>query len=154
MPLDPIAAGLLQQMEEAGMPPLNEMSPADARVAAEAFRDLAGEPEDVADVRNTTVPGPGGDIPVRVYTPRGDGPFGCLVYYHGGGWVLGDIEGLDTACRALANAGGCVVVSVEYRLAPEHKFPAPLDDCYAARRVGRRQRRVAERRRFQAGRRR
>jgi acetyl esterase len=132
MPLDPIAAGLLQQMDEAGMPPLNEMSPEDARVAAEGFRDLAGEPEDVADVRDTVVPGPGGDIPVRVYTPRGDGPFGCLVYYHGGGWVLGDIQGLDSTCRALANAAGCVVVSVEYRLAPEHKFPAPFDDSYAA----------------------
>lgn len=132
MPLDPIAAGLLQQMEEAGMPPLNEMSPADARVASEGFRALAGEPEDVADVRDVAIPGPGGDLPVRVYTPVADGPLPCLVYYHGGGWVLGDIEGLDSTCRALANAAGCVVVSVEYRLAPEHKFPAPLDDCIAA----------------------
>jgi acetyl esterase/lipase len=132
MPLDPIAAGLLQQMEEAGMPPLNEMSPDDARVAAEGFRELAGEPEDVADVRDTTFPGPGGDVPIRIYTPAGEGPLPCLVYYHGGGWVLGDIQGLDTTCRALANAAGCVVVSVEYRLAPEHKFPAPFDDSYAA----------------------
>jgi acetyl esterase len=132
MPLDPIAAGLLQQMEEAGMPPLNEMSPADARVAAEGFRELAGEPEDVAGVQDLSIPGPGGEIPVRVYTPAGQGALPCLVYYHGGGWVLGDIQGLDCTCRALANAAGCVVVSVEYRLAPEHKFPAPLDDCIAA----------------------
>ena len=133
MPLDPIAAGLLQQMAEAGMPPLNEMSPADARLAAEGFRELAGEPEDVAGVQDIDIPGPGGDIPVRVYTPAGDGsPLPCLVYYHGGGWVLGDIQGLDSTCRALANAAGCVVVSVEYRLAPEHKFPAPLDDSIAA----------------------
>ena len=134
MPLDPIAAGLLEQMAEAGMPPLNEMSPADARQAAEGFRALAGEPEDVADVTDSTIPGPGGDIPVRIYTPAGAGsePLPCLIYYHGGGWVLGDIEGLDTACRALANRAGCKVVSVEYRLAPEHKFPAPLDDSYAA----------------------
>ena len=132
MPIDPIAAGLLQQMEEAGMPPLNEMSPPDARVAAEGFRDLAGEPEDVAAVQDITIPGPGGEIPARVYTPDGDGARPCLVYYHGGGWVIGDIQGLDSTCRALANAAGCVVVSIEYRLAPEHKFPAPLDDCVAA----------------------
>ncbi|MEZ5407032.1 MAG: alpha/beta hydrolase [Acidimicrobiales bacterium] len=132
MPIDPIAAGLLQQMAEAGMPPLNEMSPADARLAAEGFRALAGEPEPVADVTNRTIPGPGGDIPVRIYTPAGGGSsLACLVYYHGGGWVLGDIEGVDTICRAVANRAGCKVVSVEYRLAPEHKFPAPFDDCYA-----------------------
>jgi acetyl esterase len=134
MPLDPNAAGLLQQLEEAGMPPLNEMSPEDARLAAEGFRALAGEPEDVADVTDRTIPGPGGDIPVRIYTPAGagDGPLPCLVYLHGGGWVLGDIEGVDTICRIVANRSGHKVVSVEYRLAPEHKFPAPLDDCYAA----------------------
>ncbi len=133
MALDPIAAGLLQQMAEAGMPPLNEMSPADARVAAEGFRELAGEPEDVAAVGDSVVPGPGGDIPVRIYTPAGagDGPHPALVYFHGGGWVLGDIQGMDSTCRALANRAGVVIVSVEYRLAPEHKFPAPLDDCYA-----------------------
>ena len=133
MPIDPIAAGLLQQMAEAGMPPLNEMSPADARLAAEGFKALAGEPEPVADVTNRTIPGPGGEIPVRIYTPAGGGAsLPCLVYYHGGGWVLGDIESLDTICRAVANRAGCKVVSVEYRLAPEHKFPAPFDDCYAA----------------------
>lgn len=134
MSIDPIAVGLLEQMAQAGMPPLNEMSPADARVAAEGFRDLAGEPEEVADVSDSAIRGPGGDIPVRIYTPIGAGsdPLPCLIYYHGGGWVLGDIQGVDTACRALANRAGCKVVSVEYRLAPEHKFPAPLKDSYAA----------------------
>jgi len=134
MPIDPIAAGLLQQMAEQAMPPLNEMSPAEARLAAEGFRALAGEPEEVADVSDRTIPGPGGDIPIRVYTPAGAGSraLPCLIYYHGGGWVLGDIIGTDTICRAVANRTGCKIVSVEYRLAPEHKFPAPLDDCYAA----------------------
>jgi acetyl esterase len=134
MPIDPIAAGLLQQMAEAGMPPLNEMSPTDARAAAEGFLALAGEPEDVANVTDRAIPGPGGEIPVRVYTPAGagSGPLPCLVYYHGGGWVLGDIAGVDTICRAVANRAGCTVMSIEYRLAPEHKFPAPFDDCYAA----------------------
>jgi len=134
MPLDPIAAGLLQQLEEAGLPPINELPPAEARLAAEGFRDLSGAPEDVADVTDRSLPGPGGAIRVRVFTPAGagDGPLPCLVYYHGGGWVIGDIETLDPACRALANRAGCKVVSVEYRLAPEHEFPAPFDDCYAA----------------------
>ena len=93
MPLDPIAAGLLQQMDEAGMPPLNEMSPADARVAAEGFHDLAGEPEDVADVSDRTIPVPAGRSRSASTRRRGSARCRCLVYYHGGGWVLGDIEG-------------------------------------------------------------
>ncbi len=132
MALDPIAAGFLEQLEAAGMPPLNEMSPVDARAAAGAFADLAGAGDDVADQIDRTIPGPGGDIPVRVYTPNGSGPFPCLVYFHGGGWVLGDLPGVNGVCRSLANRASCVVVSVDYRLAPEHKFPAPLDDCFAA----------------------
>jgi acetyl esterase len=116
------------------MPPLHHLSPADARTAAQGFRALSGEPEAVAEVTDRTIPGPGGPLPARVYTPAraAGGPLPCLVYYHGGGWVFGDIEGVDTICRAVANRAGCKVVSIEYRLAPEHKFPAPLDDCYAA----------------------
>jgi acetyl esterase len=71
-------------------------------------------------------------MPVRLYTPPGRGPFPVLVYFHGGGWVIGNIAAYDPTCRALTNAAGCVVVSVEYRLAPEHKFPAAPEDCYAA----------------------
>lgn len=134
MAIDPIATGLLQQMAEAGAPPLNELSPADARLAAEGFLVLAGEKEEVESAVEMTFPGPGGNVAVTVYTPKGApaGPLGCLVYYHGGGWVLGDREGVDPTLRKLANEAKCKVVSVEYRLAPEHKFPAPLDDCYAA----------------------
>jgi acetyl esterase len=134
MPIDPIAAGLLQQMAEAGAPPLNELSPAEARLSAEGFLALAGEKDEVDSAVEMTFPGPGGNVAVTVYTPKGApaGPLGCLVYYHGGGWVLGDREGVDPTLRKLANAAKCKVVSVEYRLAPEHKFPAPLDDCYAA----------------------
>jgi acetyl esterase len=134
MPIDPVAALLLQQMAAQAAPPLNEMSPAEARLAAEGFRALAGEPEPVAAVSDRTIPGPAKDIPIRIYTPAGAGSeaLPCLVYYHGGGWVLGDIIGTDNICRAVANRTGCKIVSVEYRLAPEHKFPAPLDDCYAA----------------------
>ncbi|MBM3769976.1 MAG: alpha/beta hydrolase [Acidimicrobiia bacterium] len=134
MPLDPIAAGLLKQLADANMPPLNQMSPVDARVAAQGFRALSGDPEPVAEVVDLTIPGPGGPLPARVYTPTGaaGGRLPCLVYYHGGGWVFGDIEGVDAINRAVANRAGCKVLSIEYRLAPEHKFPAPLDDCYAA----------------------
>lgn len=134
MPLDPIAAGLLQQMADAGMPPLNEQSPADARVAAEGFIALGGPGDPIAEAADRIVPGPHGDIPIRVYRPNvsTSGPLPCLVYFHGGGWVLGNVDSTDAICRAVANRAGCVVVSVEYRLSPEYKFPIPLDDCYAA----------------------
>src|SRR5690242_10653132 len=133
MALDPAAKTLLDQMAEAGMPPLNEMSPVDARAAAEGFIALAGEGEQVADVQDRKVAGPHGDIPIRIYRPAGAGtvPLPALVYYHGGGWVIGTNETLDATCRALANRAGCVVVSVDYHLAPEYKFPIPLDDCFA-----------------------
>ena len=135
MPLDPAAEGLLAQLEEAGLPPLNEMSPPDAREAAKGFAELGGEGEEVADVTNRTFTGPAGEVPARIYTPRGadpDAALPCLVYFHGGGWVIGDLDMVDSICRAVANRAMCKVVSVDYRMAPEHKFPAPLDDCYAA----------------------
>jgi acetyl esterase len=133
MALDPAAAGLLEQMAAAGLPPLNELSPPEAREAAAGFVELAGPGEEVASVENRTVPGPAGPVPVRIYTPgRGSAPRPALVYFHGGGWVIGDLETTDAICRALANRAACVVVSVDYRLAPEYKFPVPLDDCYAA----------------------
>ena len=78
-----------------------------------------------------TVPGDGGDIPVRVYRPAADGPLGVLVWYHGGGFVIGDLDTADATARDLAAGAGCVVVSVDYRLAPEHRFPAAADDAWA-----------------------
>jgi acetyl esterase len=139
MALDPAAADLLRQMDEAGLPPLNEMSPVDARVAAEGFVALGGPGDDVAEIVNRTVPGPHGDIPIRIYRPnvaadsteRADA-LPCLVYFHGGGWVIGTVDSTEAVCKAVANRAGCVVVSVEYRLSPEFKFPIPFDDCYAA----------------------
>jgi acetyl esterase len=71
-------------------------------------------------------------MPTRIYMPYGTGPFPVLVYLHGGGWVIGDLEAYDATCRALTNAAGCLVVAMEYHLAPEHKFPAAPEDCYAA----------------------
>jgi acetyl esterase len=86
----------------------------------------------VAKVQSSMIPGPEGAVPVRVYTPEGAGPFPIIVYYHGGGWVLASPEAYDSSSRALANMSNAVVVSVDYRLAPEHKFPAAHEDSYAA----------------------
>jgi acetyl esterase len=91
-------------------------------------------PPTVAKVDDGKIPGPAGSIPVRIYTPAGTGPFPVLVYYHGGGFVIGDLESHDGVCRQLTNSAGCVTVAVDYRLAPEAKFPAAVDDCYAATR--------------------
>ncbi len=133
MPLDEQAEAFLQRLEEAGGPPLNEMTPTEARAAlAATVEESAGDPEPVGSITNRTIPGPLGDIPIRVYTPEGTGPFPALVYFHGGGWVAGDLEMVDPSCTMLTNRVGAVVVSVDYRLAPEHKFPAPLTDCYSA----------------------
>jgi acetyl esterase len=133
MPLDSQAEAFLRQLDEAGGPPLNEMTPAEAREAlAATVKETAGEPEPVGSISNRSILGPLGDIPIRVYTPEGASPFPALVYFHGGGWVAGDLEMVDPLCTLLANRAGAVVVSVAYRLAPEHKFPAPLEDCYAA----------------------
>ena len=106
--------------------------PADAVKAVLKKQGRSTSPEPVAKVENRTIPGPAGRIPVRVYTPSGNGPKPVLVYFHGGGWVIANIQAYDSSCRALANAADCVVVSVGYRQAPEHKFPAAHEDSYAA----------------------
>ena len=116
------------------VPTVSTLSPAEARSWDErvaGFFTLTTE--DVANVENFTVPGPRGPIPLRVYTPKGE-KANLLMYFHGGGWVLGNIDLVDLPCRLLANRTGRVVVSVDYRLAPEQKFPAAADDCYAATR--------------------
>ena len=132
MPLLPSFRGILDAVASAPTP-LWELPVVEARRNAEvgaAF--LGGEPEHVGSVRDRTIPGPGGPISVRVYQPDGYGPHGVLVYFHGGGYVMCSIDTHDTLCRQLCNRGRCVVVSVDYRLAPEHPFPAGLDDAIAA----------------------
>jgi acetyl esterase len=131
MPLKPDVQALLEQIEAQGMPPFDEMSVPQARDVVGAFRDLQGEPEPVAEIRDILVPGPAGELPVRVYNPAPGTPLPLLVYFHGGGWVIGNIEIVDKPCRALANAAQCVVASAQYRLSPETKFPGPVEDCYA-----------------------
>jgi len=132
MGLDPQARAVLEQMAAAGGPALNELSVEEARAGSAALTAMQGAPEAVAGVEDRTLAGPGGALPVRIYTPFGRGPFPVLMYFHGGGWVIGDIASSDGLCRALANAAGCIVISVDYRLAPEHPFPAAADDAYRA----------------------
>ena len=93
---------------------------------------VQGAPETVAHVENITIPGPGGEIPLRIYTPEGSGPFPILMYFHGGGWVLGNLSVRDNTCHFFANTVGCIVISVDYRLAPKHKFPSAVEDAYTA----------------------
>src|SRR5881275_1578353 len=135
MPLDPQARALLDVMAAAGFPPTHTLAPPEAREVMLRRRAMtAGQPEPVARVEDRSIPGPGGDLPIRIYWPAGEPPFPLLVYFHGGGWVIGSIETHDGICRHLANAAGAVVVSVDYRLAPEHHFPASGEDAYAATR--------------------
>jgi len=130
MPLDPQAKHVMEQLAALGFPPPHTVSPEQARLNAKA-RPRAAGPE-VARVEQRSIPGPGPAIPVRIYTPAGTGPFPILVWFHGGGWVVGDLDMADATARHLAVGAGCVVVSVDYRLAPETKFPGAADDCYAA----------------------
>jgi acetyl esterase len=133
MPLDPQTKALLEL--GAALPPVESLTVEEARASlAERALLTAGPPQPVADVSDETIPGPAGDIPIRVYTPDASPPLPGLVYFHGGGWITGGLGTHDVACRALANGGMCVVVSVDYRLAPEHRFPAAIDDAEAATR--------------------
>jgi acetyl esterase len=107
-------------------------TPADAVAALLRGRKQSIAPIAVKKTDNRMIPGPGGSLPIRIYTPLGIGPFPVIVYYHGGGWVIGTIDAYDSSARALAHTVGAIVVSVEYRKAPEHKFPAAHEDAYAA----------------------
>ena len=131
MPLHPQVEQFLEMVRAAGAPPLYEMEPADARASSAAIIQMIGPGPEVASVRDVQIPVEGDEIGARVYEPA-DGRAAVLVYFHGGGWVLGDVESSDAMCRRLANAAGCTVVSVDYRLAPEHRYPTAADDAYAA----------------------
>ncbi|HEV3464744.1 MAG TPA: alpha/beta hydrolase fold domain-containing protein, partial [Actinomycetota bacterium] len=133
MALLPEIRALLDRMAASDRPPLERQSVAQAR----AFHDqdaaaLNGPATPVGSVQDRVVPGPAGDLPVRVYTPEGSPPFPIVVWFHGGGWVVGTLDTYDPLCRALAAAVPAVVVSVGYRLAPEHRWPAAVEDAYAA----------------------
>jgi acetyl esterase len=114
--------------------PVPKLSELPIAVAREGYRLSRPVNPDLAihAIENRTIDGPLGNIPIRIYRPAGDGLFGTLVYFHGGGWVIGDLDTCDSVCREIATLAGVVVVSVDYRLAPEHVFPAAVNDCYAA----------------------
>jgi acetyl esterase/lipase len=136
--LDPQAKALIERVAAAGRPPLESMSAPDARQAYRESRiPLQPEPPDVASAEDRAIPGPHGPIGVRIYRPLGSNPtetLPVLVYFHGGGFTVGDLETHDTVCRSLANAAGYALVAVDYRMGPEHKFPKAVDDCFAATR--------------------
>ena len=134
--LDPQAQALIDLIAERGIPPTHTLTPADARAFYRERRTYSQPaPRDMAEVRDLAAPGPLGPIPLRLYRPAGvASPAPTLVYLHGGGWVIGDLDTHDVLCRQLADEAGCVVVAVDYRMGPEHRFPAAPDDCIAATR--------------------
>ena len=132
---------VLDQLLVLGGKPIEQLTPQEARrqpTPADAVRALlikrgrGSEPEPVARIEDKFIPGPGGDIEIRIYTPDGVGPFPVILYIHGGGWVIADLNVYDSSPRALANAAKAVVISTHYRLAPEYPFPASHEDTFAA----------------------
>ena len=134
MPLHPQAQAFLDKIAAAGVPPVEALTLEELRMAIAWRRSYAGRPEATAKVEDRTILSPTGELPLRIYTPKGQAPFPVLVFFHGGGWATGDLDTMDTPLRALSNRAGCVVVSADYRLAPEHKFPAAVEDAYTATR--------------------
>jgi acetyl esterase len=135
MRLDPDAERVLELFRTSGRPSVTALTPSEAREVYRASCKLLGpEPPAVADVRDLVARGPGHDIPLRFYCGKdcAGGPLPAIIFMHGGGFCIGDCDTHDTICRKLANACHCAVVSVEYRLAPEHKFPAAIEDCACA----------------------
>ena len=134
--LHPQTKALLELIEKNGLPPTHTLAPPAARQMYRERRFYSQPaPPEVAQVRDLVASGPHGDIPLRLYRPLGsaaDETLPVLVYYHGGGWVIGDLDTHDTLCRELANGARCCVVAVDYRMSPEQRFPVAVDDCVAA----------------------
>jgi acetyl esterase len=131
-PVDPGLEVVLALVNAPEAKAMVDMTPQEARESFKLLSAVAGEPPAGLDVAGRSIPGPAGEIPVRVYLPADGGPTGVLVYFHGGGFVIGDLDTHDDTCRRFAVGAGCAVVSVDYRLAPEAPAPAAVDDCWAA----------------------
>ncbi|WP_322769627.1 alpha/beta hydrolase [Frankia sp. Cr1] len=131
MPVDPQFEAVLKQAAAAGLPPFHTLTPVQARALYAQLMALPDRPVPVVHVADRMVPGPAGELPVRIYRPGMDGRRPVLTYFHGGGWTLGDLASDDWLCRRLAVGADTVVVSVDYRRAPEHPFPAALNDAVA-----------------------
>ena len=134
MPLHPQVSDFLQQQVALGSKPIDQCAPAEFRRMLRDGLPVASDPEYVAVVEERIAPGPAGPIPLRIYRSKAAVSLSTLIYFHGGGWVGGDLNTHDGLCRAIANAAECTVISVDYRLAPEHKYPAAADDSFAATR--------------------
>src|SRR5881296_3137517 len=138
MALDPQAAHVIELIVKSGRPPYHQLAPKDARELFRETRPASTPPApQIGAVRELEADGPHGAIPLRLYRPAGVADsrrLAVLVFFHGGGWVIGDLETHDVLCRQLTAASGASVISVDYRLAPEHKFPAAADDAWAATR--------------------
>src|SRR2546427_2255937 len=132
MPLDPQAQALLEQMKQMGFIYTPGLPAAKGREMVAQFLAIRPPGEPVGRVEDRLIPGPAAEIPIRIYTPQGNGPFPVLVFLHTGAWVLGNLDNQDPLCRRITNRAGCIVVSVDYRLAPENPFPAAVEDSYAA----------------------
>jgi len=133
MPLHPQIAPLAEGMAGPDARPMSDMTPDEARAAYLALGALFGPGEEVGSVEDRGIPGPDGEVPVRIYKPISGGEsLPVCVFYHGGGWVIGDLDSHDRECRAICNRARCVLVSVHYRRAPEAPFPAAFEDSAAA----------------------
>lgn len=130
-PTEPIQR-LLAMMDEMDAPEVYELPPTEARELRAGFFDEMEPIVELRAVEDRTIPGPDGDLAVRIYTPDSEGPHPVVAYFHGGGFVIGSLDSHDAPCRVLADQADAVVLSVEYRLAPEDPFPAAVEDCYAA----------------------
>ena len=132
MPLSPDYQAMFEQLASAEpMPPLWEMTPEQGREMYRAARPVITELA-VGQIDNQIIQSSDAEIPIRIYYPDGEGPFGTLLYFHGGGWVIGDLDTGDAVCREMSTLANVVVVSVDYRMAPEAIYPAAVDDSYAA----------------------
>ncbi len=138
MALDPQMQAVIERAAKSALPPYYSVSVAEARrLYKETRAALAPPAPEVGEVRDLAAPGPAGPIPLRLYRGLGaaaDTPLPLLVYFHGGGWTIGDLDTHDVVCRTLANKARCAVVATDYRMGPEHRFPAAVEDCIAATR--------------------
>ena len=132
MPLHPQAQAVLDGIAAMGLPPFETLSLEEGRQAIESIRSFMVPVEEVASTEDFAIPGPDGDIGLRMYRPEGEGLLPAVFYFHGGGFCTGSIDLVDPMCRLLANRSGCVVISVDFRLAPEHPYPAAVTDAYVA----------------------
>jgi acetyl esterase len=134
MPLDPQVEGLLNQIAAMGTPPIASMTVEEARAMSAGFVAMGGEEVPVASARDITIPVDDAKLGARVYAPDGDGPHPIVVFFHGGGFVIGDLDSHDNVARTICRDAQAIVVAVDYRMGPEHRFPAAPQDCFAATR--------------------